>query len=66
MEPDAMKGLTLFNPLYYFVISFQYLIILDRLPPPDVFGIACTFSIAIFALGYSTFHRSKQVFYDFA
>lgn len=66
MVPDAMKGLMLFNPLYYFVISFQYLIILDRLPPPDVFAVGCAFSLTIFALGYSTFHRSKQVFYDFA
>jgi ABC-type polysaccharide/polyol phosphate export permease len=61
-----MKGLMYFNPLFYFVISFQYLIILDQIPPPDILVTGAIFSVFVFVLGFSVFRRSKQVFYDFA
>jgi lipopolysaccharide transport system permease protein len=66
MIPDGMKTLMLFNPLYYFVTCFQYIIILDQVPPTDTLIIGAAVSLAFFTLGYSVFHRSKQVFYDFA
>jgi lipopolysaccharide transport system permease protein len=66
MMPEAMKGLMYFNPLFYFVICFQYLIILDQIPPLDILIIGAAISIAMFTLGFSVFRRSKQVFYDFA
>ncbi|WP_291209072.1 ABC transporter permease [Hyphomonas sp.] len=66
MIPDGMKTLMLFNPLYYFVTCFQYIIILDRVPPVDTLVIGASVSLAFFIIGYSVFHRSKQVFYDFA
>ena len=66
MIPDGMKTLMLFNPLYYFVTCFQYIIILDRVPPADTLLIGATVSLVFFVIGYSVFHRSKQVFYDFA
>jgi lipopolysaccharide transport system permease protein len=66
MTPDGLKGIMYGNPLFYFVVSFQYLVILDRLPPFDILATAAAFSIVVFVVGYSVFHRSKQVFYDFA
>ena len=66
MIPDGMKVLMLFNPLYYFVTCFQYIIILDQMPPMDTLLTGIVISIVFFTLGFSVFHRSKQVFYDFA
>ena len=66
MIPEEMQSLMLFNPLYYFVTCFQYIIILDRVPPLDTMLIGAAVSTFFFTLGYSVFHRSKQVFYDFA
>jgi lipopolysaccharide transport system permease protein len=66
MIPDAMTGLMYFNPLFYFVISFQYLIILDRIPPVDILITGAVISAVVFVIGFSVFRRSKQVFYDFA
>jgi lipopolysaccharide transport system permease protein len=66
MIPEGMKTLMLFNPLYYFVTCYQYIIILDRIPPTEILAIGATISLGFFIVGYSVFHRSKQVFYDFA
>jgi len=66
MIPEGMQTLMLFNPLYYFVTCYQYIIILDRIPPADTLIIGALVATFFFALGYSVFHRSKQVFYDFA
>ncbi len=66
MIPQSMKVLMYFNPLFYFVVSFQYLIILDTIPPLDILATGAFVSLLVFVFGYSVFHRSKQVFYDFA
>ncbi|GAM97930.1 O-antigen export system permease protein RfbD [alpha proteobacterium U9-1i] len=66
MIPDEMKSLMYGNPLYYFVICFQYLIILDQIPPVSTLIAGGAMSLIVFAFGYSVFRRSKQVFYDFA
>jgi lipopolysaccharide transport system permease protein len=66
MIPDEMKTLMQFNPLYYFVTCFQYIIILDQVPPVNTLLTGAIVSVAFFTVGYSVFHRSKQVFYDFA
>jgi lipopolysaccharide transport system permease protein len=66
MIPEGMKTLMLFNPLYYFVTCYQYIIILNQMPPANTLIIGALTSVAFFTLGYSVFHRSKQVFYDFA
>jgi lipopolysaccharide transport system permease protein len=66
MTPDSMKALMYGNPMFYFVISFQYLIILDRIPPWNILFTTAILSFVVFAFGYATFKRTKQVFYDFA
>jgi len=66
MIPEGMQTLMLFNPLYYFVTCYQYIIILDRIPPLQTLIVGTGVSIFFFTLGYSVFHRSKQVLYDFA
>ncbi len=66
MMPEAMKALMYFNPLFYFVISFQYLIILDTVPPAEILITGAIVAIVPFVVGFATFRRNKQVFYDFA
>lgn len=66
MIPNEMKVLMQFNPLYYLVTCFQYIIILDQIPPLNTLVTGAIVSVAFFTIGYSVFHRSKQVFYDFA
>jgi len=66
MVPDALKALIYVNPLSYFVISFQYLVILNRLPEPQILIPMLVMSFVIFVLGYNTVRRAKGAFYDYA
>lgn len=66
MTPEQLKFLMYLNPLFYFVISFQYLVILDRIPPMHIIVIGAALSVTLFTGGYLVFSRSKQAFYDYA
>jgi lipopolysaccharide transport system permease protein len=66
MVPNALKALIYLNPLSYFVISFQYLIILNRLPEPQILVPMVVLSTGMFVLGYSAIRRAKAAFYDYA
>jgi lipopolysaccharide transport system permease protein len=66
MVPDALKALIYVNPLSYYVISFQYLVILNRLPEPQILIPMLVMSFVIFVLGYNTVRRAKGAFYDYA
>ncbi|OHZ02492.1 hypothetical protein BC440_14360 [Thalassospira sp. MIT1004] len=66
MLPSSLAVLIYFNPLAYFVISFQSLIVLGMLPPwPILLGIS-VFGIGSFVLGAYVFSRAKTVFFDYA
>lgn len=66
MIPPQLKILMYLNPLYYFVTSYQSLILLNKLPPLDVIVIGTFISVAMFCSGFVMCRRAKQVFYDFA
>jgi lipopolysaccharide transport system permease protein len=66
MVPAQLKLLIYFNPLFYYVISFQSLVILDKFPPPDVVAIGTINSLMLFCCGYWTCTRARQAFYDYA
>jgi len=66
MVPEALKVVIYINPLSYFVISFQYLIILDRLPELPIVVPMLVLSVGMFVLGYTTVRRAKGAFYDYA
>lgn len=66
MIPDGLKLIIYFNPLSYFVISFQYLIILDQLPTLDILFAMISISIVSFVGGYFVVRRAKGAFYDYA
>ena len=64
--PRAVEAIVYFNPLSYFVITFQYLIILNRLPEPQILIPMIVSSFVMFGLGYSMVRRAKGVFHDYA
>ena len=66
MVPEALRALIYVNPLSYFVISFQYLIILDRLPEASILVPMVLLSSLTFAGGYHFVRRAKGAFFDLA
>jgi lipopolysaccharide transport system permease protein len=66
MIPSGLKLIIYLNPLSYFVISFQYLIILNTLPSIDILLAMVLLSFASFTLGYLMVRRAKGAFYDYA
>lgn len=66
MIPKSLQGIIYLNPLSYYVLSFQSLIISGTLPSLQVIAISIAQSIILFALGFSVFMRTKKVFFDFS
>jgi lipopolysaccharide transport system permease protein len=66
MVPDVLKAMIYLNPLSYYVISFQYLIILNRLPEYQVLIPMLVLSVGMFVLGYNAVRRAKGAFFDYA
>lgn len=66
MLPPALKLLIYFNPLAYFVICLQSLIVLGTLPPWPIALGAVIVGFGGLALGAHVFSRAKTVFFDYA
>jgi lipopolysaccharide transport system permease protein len=66
MVPRRLAVIIYLNPLSYFVVTFQNLILFGRLPSAEV-ALACVaLGIGSFCVGFSIFSRIKQVFFDYA
>jgi lipopolysaccharide transport system permease protein len=66
MVPENLKFLMLANPLYYFVTSYQYLVVLNSLPPLEVVIGALVIPLVVFLGGYHVSSRMKMGLLDFA
>lgn len=66
MIPPALRLLIWLNPLAYYVISYQHILVLNSLPPTGILTAATVAGIASFLLGYMAFQRAKQFFFDYA
>jgi lipopolysaccharide transport system permease protein len=66
MVPPALQVIIYLNPLSYFVISFQDLIVFGRLSSPGVAAVSVTLGVFSFGIGFWVFQRLKQVFFDYA
>jgi lipopolysaccharide transport system permease protein len=66
MMPASLRVLIDFNPLAYFVIAFQSLIVLGEIPPLSIIAGSIGFAIGSFLLGSWVFSRAKLVFFDHA
>ncbi len=66
MMPEGLKFIITVNPAAYYVMSFQYLIMLDQLPPAGMIYWMTGISFGMFAVGYFICRRVKGSFYDYA
>ncbi len=65
MVPAGLKILILLNPVAYFVIAYQNIIVLGSIPSAgDLFAVAAL-GIGLFAAGGYFFYRAKQVLIDY-
>lgn len=63
MVPSQMKIIIFANPLSYYVISFQHLILLGKPPPGFILPVAIGFSFFSFCFGFFFYQRVKKVFF---
>lgn len=64
MIPVYLRPFLAVNPLYYFITSYQDLLMLGTLPPVHIIVIMVCMSILIYLLGFSFFMTMKKVFID--
>lgn len=65
MVPASLRAVLLLNPLAYFVITYQRLIVLGQLPDPTTAVLLVVSSIGLFVLGGWFFARVKSVMVDY-
>ncbi|MGE5511487.1 MAG: ABC transporter permease [Bacteroidota bacterium] len=66
MIPGSLAAVIYLNPLSYFVISAQSLILLNTLPPWQIVAVMFVISIGAFVGGYRLCQIAKAAFYDLA
>ena len=66
MLSAKMQLLIYLNPLAYFVIALQSLIVLGRMPPLPIIAGCFGFAVGSFVVGAWIFSRAKMVFLDYA
>jgi lipopolysaccharide transport system permease protein len=67
--PDMIGGhikyVLLLNPLTYFVVSIQHVIVLGTVPPTEYMLGAAAISLTSFNVSFAIFQRAKQAIMDF-
>lgn len=66
MAPPLFRALMYANPLTYFVVTIQSLVVFGRLPSGAIAVTAFLIAILAFAFGYWVFRRAKQTVLDYA
>ena len=66
MVPRALAPLLYVNPLSFFVIGFQDIIVFGRAPDPVILATALLLGVMSFSFGYWVFQKAKRVFFDYA
>lgn len=65
MVPASLKPVILLNPLAYFVITYQHLVVLGQLPDLTTMLVLVIGSIGLFVFGGWFFSRTKSVMVDY-
>ena len=65
MVPESLRVLLLVNPLAYFVLAYQDVLVMGRLPDVWTIGFILIFSAGLFLLGGALFYRMKQVMLEY-
>ncbi|MBV8889987.1 MAG: ABC transporter permease [Alphaproteobacteria bacterium] len=64
--PGPLRLLVLMNPLSYFILTFQSLVVRGILPGPKITAACLVLSFGMFFLGFRLFQRGKLAFWDYA
>jgi len=64
MVPETMRVLLYLNPFAYFVMSFQSLLVLGKLPPIEILFGCFVFALLAFHLMYRVFVSGKRIIAD--
>jgi lipopolysaccharide transport system permease protein len=65
MVPEGMKLILLLNPLAYFIVAYQDLIVFGRLPNLSLIITITTMSLLMFLVGGFFFARAKRTLIDY-
>lgn len=65
MVPAGMRPFLAINPLYYIIISYQSVLMLNQLPSSRIFIPLVSMSLFMFIGGFWFFSRMKKIFSDF-
>jgi lipopolysaccharide transport system permease protein len=65
MVPAGIALMVKLNPLAYYVLSYQALIVFDRWPEPKDMAVIVVMSTTTFLAGYWIFQKAKFAFYDY-
>lgn len=60
MVPEKLSLIISWNPFANYIISYQYILVYEKLPPSNVLISMITISIIMFFMGYRFFHRLKS------
>jgi lipopolysaccharide transport system permease protein len=66
MIPPSLAPLVWLNPLAYYVMCYQHVLVLDLLPPLPILSGAVLLAFVSFFGGYELFRRAKQIMFDYA
>jgi lipopolysaccharide transport system permease protein len=64
--PGPLKLLVYLNPISYFVLACQSLVVTGSLPPTKVVLVMTALSLGAFFIGFRLFQRGKLAFWDYA
>lgn len=65
MVPANLKMLLFINPLSYFVLAYQDVLVIGRMPELGTIVFIIVFSVGLFLLGGWLFHRMKPVMLEY-
>lgn len=66
MVPAGIALMVKLNPLAYFVLAYQAVIVFDRWPEPSDMAVIVVMSTSAFLAGFWIFEKAKFAFYDYA
>jgi ABC-type polysaccharide/polyol phosphate export permease len=64
--PGPLKLLVYLNPLSYFILTYQSLVVHASLPSANILLIMLGLSFGAFLIGFRLFQRGKLAFWDYA
>jgi lipopolysaccharide transport system permease protein len=64
MVPEGLKGVLLYNPLYYMIVPWQEAVVQGMAPRFELWGVFAAMSLVAFLVGFLFFARLRSVVVD--